>query len=135
MCTVVTAGLTLYGQPISVSHTTADPAVTIVSGTTSSDPYYKHFAFAELAQLANDPSEAGSAKRIALFGDQKYNPSLWTTLTREALLTLGHDYQLLLRRGAPPAAGEWFCVSFEFEMIHTASASKSFTILYVNLTC
>ena len=100
-------------QPINVAQTTADPVLTIVSGTTSSDPYYKHFAYAELDQLANDESEAGSAKRVALFADQKYNPSLWSTLVREALLTLGRDYQLLLRRGAPPPPGQFTIVALE----------------------
>ena len=97
--------LTHFIQPINVALSTADPALTIVSGISSSDPYFKHFAFAELAQLANDESKAGVARREALFADQKYNPGLWTTLVREALLTLGKDYQLLLRRGLPPQAG------------------------------
>ena len=95
---------TFVAEPIHLAQTTADPAVTIVSGITSQDPYYKHFAYAELAQLANDETDAGSARRVALFTDQKFNPSLWSTLAREALLTLGSDYQLLLRRGDPPAA-------------------------------
>ena len=73
---------------------------------TSTDIYYKHLAYAELLQLANDPSPAGSARRVALFSDQKHNPSIWSTLTREALITLGKDYQTLLRRGKPLAPGK-----------------------------
>ncbi|EKM52969.1 uncharacterized protein PHACADRAFT_124416 [Phanerochaete carnosa HHB-10118-sp] len=95
---------TFVAEPINVAQATADPAVTLVSGTTSQDLYYKHFAFAELAQFARDETHAGSTRRVALFTDQKYNPNLWSAFAREALLTLGRDYQLLLRRGAPPAA-------------------------------
>ena len=80
--------------------------MTIVSGLGSEDVYYKHFAFEELRQLATDETPAGSTKRAALFADQKYNPNIWSTLVREALLVLGRDYQVLLRRGAPPAVGE-----------------------------
>jgi nucleoporin NDC1 len=102
-----------------VAQTTADPAVTVVSGTTSKDPYYKHFAYAELDQLANDPSESGSAKRVALFSDQRYNPSLWTSLLREALLTLGHDYQHLLRRGVSPSPSSFLklCILYFLLML------------------
>lgn len=93
----------LYLQPVSVAQTTADPMLTVVSGVRSSDVYFKHFAYAELQQLASDESPAASSRRTALFADQKYNPTMWTTLVRESLLTLGKDYQLFLRRGAPPA--------------------------------
>ena len=88
-----------------MAHTTADSALTIVSGLNAAEMHYKHFAFEELRQLATDETPAGTTKRAALFADQKYNPSIWSTLVREALLVLGQDYQLLLRRGAPPAAG------------------------------
>ena len=84
---------------------TADPGLTLVSGITSTDPYLKHFAYAELRGFATEDSPAAAARRTALFGDQKYNPSMWSTLARESLLTLGHDYQLLLRKGQPAAAG------------------------------
>ena len=83
---------------------TADPGLTLVSGITSTDPYLKHFAYAELRGFATEDSPAASARRTALFGDQKYTPSMWSTLARESLLTLGHDYQLLLRKGQPAAA-------------------------------
>jgi hypothetical protein len=91
---------------VNVANTTADTALTLVSGIKSNDVYFKHFAYAELQQFASDESATGSSKRSALFADQKYNPSLWSTLVREALLALGQDYQLFLRRGAPPAAGK-----------------------------
>ncbi|OBZ78331.1 hypothetical protein A0H81_01680 [Grifola frondosa] len=74
---------------------------------TSTDPYMKHFAYAELKHLASEDSPAASARRSAFFADQKHNPSMWSCLARDALLTLGQDYQLLLRRGKPvppPAA-------------------------------
>ncbi|KAI6041097.1 nucleoporin protein Ndc1-Nup [Pisolithus marmoratus] len=88
-------------QPIDVSHTTAEPNVTLVSGVTSNDLVFLHFAYSELRNLATDSSPSSSTRRIALFSDQKYNPSLWSTLARAALLRLGHDYQTLLRRGKP----------------------------------
>ena len=92
-------------QPVNVAHSTADSALTLVAGIKSKDAYFKHFAFDELQQFARDESNAAAAKRTALFADQKYNPSLWATLVRETLLTLGNDYQLFLRRGAPPKPG------------------------------
>lgn len=93
-------------QPILVSQRTADPALTLISGiASSSDDYFRHFAYAELKQLAMDDTPAASARRTALFGDQKYNPSLWSCLAREGLMLLGTDYQLFLRRGAPAPSG------------------------------
>jgi nucleoporin NDC1 len=88
-------------QPIKVSTLTADPNVTVVSGITTQDTVFAHFAYSELAELASDESSAGSARRTALFGDQKYSPSLWNVLARQSLLRLGQDYQTFLRRGAP----------------------------------
>ncbi|KAG2151633.1 nucleoporin protein Ndc1-Nup [Suillus bovinus] len=88
-------------QPIKVGALTADPNVTVVSGITTQDTVFAHFAYSELADLASDESSAGSARRIALFGDQKYSPSLWSVLARQSLLRLGQDYQTFLRRGAP----------------------------------
>ncbi|KAI8973117.1 nucleoporin protein Ndc1-Nup [Trametes punicea] len=95
----------IVAEPVTVAHKTADPGLTLVSGITSSDAYLKHFAYAELRNFSSEDSPAASARRTALFADQKYNPSMWSTLSRESLLTLGRDYQLLLRRGkpAPPA--------------------------------
>ncbi|KAL6298512.1 nucleoporin protein Ndc1-Nup [Sparassis latifolia] len=90
-----------YHEAIHVSHNTADPALTLVSGITSSNPYFKHLAYAELKQLAREDSPAASTRRSALFEDQKYYPNMWSCLVRDALLTLGEDYQLLLRRGKP----------------------------------
>ncbi|KAK0451294.1 nucleoporin protein Ndc1-Nup [Desarmillaria tabescens] len=89
-------------QPILVSHMTADPSVTLVSGVASSDIIFKYFAFAELNELSSDLSPSAGARRTALFGDQKYSPNLWSHLCRESLLVLGRDYQHFLRRGAPP---------------------------------
>ncbi|KAK0438795.1 nucleoporin protein Ndc1-Nup [Armillaria borealis] len=89
-------------QPIPVSHMTADPSVALVSGAASSDITFKYFAYAELNELSTDLSPSASARRTALFGDQKYSPNLWSHLCRESLLLLGRDYQHFLRRGAPP---------------------------------
>ena len=83
------------------SHT-ADPLLTLISGITSNDPYYAHLSYIELCSLAEDDSASARARRTTMFGDQKHNPTLWATLVRSALLTMGKDYQVVLRRGAPP---------------------------------
>ncbi|KAF8436467.1 nucleoporin protein Ndc1-Nup, partial [Boletus edulis BED1] len=91
-------------QPIKVASATADPNVTLVSGITSTNPLYLHFAYAELRDVALDVRPANASRRTALFSDQKFSPSMWSTLARESLLRLGHDYQTFLRRGAHPPA-------------------------------
>ncbi|KIJ60868.1 hypothetical protein HYDPIDRAFT_97985 [Hydnomerulius pinastri MD-312] len=92
-------------QHIRVASVTADPNVTLVSGITSTDLSFVHFAYSELRDVAVDESAPSAARRTALFSDQKFNPSLWSVLAREALLRLGNDYQTFLRRGKPaPAA-------------------------------
>ncbi|EGN94543.1 hypothetical protein SERLA73DRAFT_188503 [Serpula lacrymans var. lacrymans S7.3] len=88
-------------QPIKTAQTTADPSVTLISGISSQDPIFRQYAYSELIDLALEDSPMASERRTTLFGDQKYNPSLWSSLAREALLALGRDYQLLLRRGKP----------------------------------
>jgi nucleoporin NDC1 len=80
---------------------TANPFLTLISGASSSHAYFRYFAYAELKQLATEGSPAAGTRRTAMFGDQKYNPTMWSALAREALLLLGKDYQLLLRRGKP----------------------------------
>ncbi|KAJ7578193.1 nucleoporin protein Ndc1-Nup [Mycena floridula] len=85
-------------QPIRIS---SDNAVALVAGISSPDRIFKIFAYSDLKNLATDDSSAGSARRTALFGDQKYTPSLWSQLMRETLLLLGHDYDHFLRRGKP----------------------------------
>ncbi|KAI1792249.1 nucleoporin protein Ndc1-Nup [Ganoderma leucocontextum] len=97
----------IAAEPVAVAGHTADPGLTLVSGITSADLYLKHFAYAELRDFASAESTEATTRRSALFGDQKHNPNMWSTLAREALLTLGRDYQLFLRRGQPalpPAA-------------------------------
>ena len=78
--------------------------MTLVSGITSTNPLYLHFAYAELRDVALDGHASGASRRTALFTDQKFSPSLWSTLARESLSRLGHDYQTFLRRGAPAPA-------------------------------
>lgn len=92
-------------EPINVVSSTAEPFVTLISGISSGDAFYKHSAYLELAHLSGDQSSGAVAARAAFFADQKYNPSLWSHLCRNTLLDLGKDYQLALRRGkpAPPA--------------------------------
>ncbi|KAH9177530.1 nucleoporin protein Ndc1-Nup [Lactarius sanguifluus] len=89
-------------EPLAVASQTADPMLTLISGITSHDPYYLHLSYSEFCKHAEDDTNAASTRRINVFGDQKHTPTLWATLVRAALLTLGKDYQLLLRRGAPP---------------------------------
>ena len=83
----------------------ADPFVTLISGISSGDVFYKHSAYLELAHLSGDQSSGTIAARTSFFADQKYNPSLWSQLCRNALLDLGKDYQLALRRGKPALPG------------------------------
>lgn len=83
----------------------AEPFVTLISGISSEDAFYKHSAYLELTHLSGDESSGGTAARTAFFADQKYNPSLWSQLCRIALLDLGKDYQLVLRRGKPTPPG------------------------------
>ena len=75
--------------------------LTLISGITSQDPYYVHLSYFELCKHAEDDTSAACTRRINVFGDQKHTPTLWATFVRAALLTLGKDYQLLRRRGAP----------------------------------
>ncbi|KAI0002445.1 nucleoporin protein Ndc1-Nup [Russula compacta] len=89
-------------EPLVVASHTADSLLTSISGITSSDSYYVHFSYIELRGLAEDDSAAASARRTAMFGDQKHSPTLWATLVRTALLTLGKDHQVVLHRGTPP---------------------------------
>ncbi|KAI0277030.1 nucleoporin protein Ndc1-Nup [Russula aff. rugulosa BPL654] len=89
-------------EPLAVTSHTADPLLTLISGITSNDPYYAHLSYIELCSLAEDDSASARARRTTMFGDQKHNPTLWATLVRSALLTMGKDYQVVLRRGAPP---------------------------------
>ncbi|THV00300.1 hypothetical protein K435DRAFT_751333 [Dendrothele bispora CBS 962.96] len=89
-------------EPVRVSHQSSDPTLTLVSGVASPDRIFKFFALSELLELATNESPAGCARRSDLFADQKYSPTIWGHLCREILLLLGQDYQLLLRRGAPP---------------------------------
>ncbi|TFK47409.1 hypothetical protein OE88DRAFT_1686372 [Heliocybe sulcata] len=88
-------------EPISVAPASADPIETLISGTGSSSTYFQYFAYMELRDLVWEDSQAASARRAALFADQKHNPSLWATLCRTSLVQLGKDYQHFLRRGAP----------------------------------
>ena len=77
-----------------------------MSGITSANTLYLHFAYAELRDVALDKHASSASRRTALFSDQKFSPSLWSTLARESLLRLGQDYQTFLRRGAPAPAEE-----------------------------
>ncbi|VDB92406.1 unnamed protein product [Peniophora sp. CBMAI 1063] len=90
--------------PVTLAPSTADQALTLVSGSTSPDPYFKYFAYRELRDFASDDAPVASERRTALFGDQKHSPTLWATLVRDALIFLGHDYQRMLLRGKPALA-------------------------------
>ena len=70
----------------------------------------KYFAYAELSRVATGSTASAQAHRQALFGNDVVkggSAALWSAFVREALLVLGRDYQVLVRRGAPappPAA-------------------------------
>ncbi|KAJ3514507.1 hypothetical protein NLJ89_g2337 [Agrocybe chaxingu] len=91
----------VVSETSSVSTQTSDPNITLVSGIASTDRIFSFFAYSELKELATDESASASARRTALFGDQKNALNVWTHLARESLLLLGRDYQLFLRRGKP----------------------------------
>ncbi|KAG5644444.1 hypothetical protein DXG03_008539 [Asterophora parasitica] len=101
-------------QPVNAGLQTPEPHVTLVSGATSTpsldaSPYpYAYLAYTELLAFSRatpESSPALVAHRSTLFNDQKYStPSLWGTLVRSALVLLGEDYRLFLRRGAPTPA-------------------------------
>ncbi|TDL14209.1 hypothetical protein BD410DRAFT_865598, partial [Rickenella mellea] len=78
-----------------------DRALVLVSGMHSTDPYSQRHAIHELVILSSEP--VGTA-RGTIYGDTKYNPSMWSSLVRQSLLLLGKDYQLFRRRGHPPPA-------------------------------
>jgi nucleoporin NDC1 len=88
-------------KAVEVSPACPDPVLTLVAGTSSDDHAFKFFAFRELKAVLCDDSPAAKDRRRSFFADQKYSPSLWSHFLRESLLTLGRDYQLLLRRGKP----------------------------------
>lgn len=88
-------------MPVRIGLSSADPIVTLVSGTTSTDKIIKQFAYAELKEIAGDDSPAGGVQRTALFNDQKFIPNFWSSLVTLSLVTLGQDYQHFIRKGAP----------------------------------
>ncbi|KAJ2916680.1 hypothetical protein MD484_g3740, partial [Candolleomyces efflorescens] len=96
----------IISEPVPVTTSSSTPASTItllVSGITSSDPIMKYFAYAELARVTMGGTASAQAHRQALFGnDSKGGSALWGVFVREALVVLGKDYQVLVRRGAPP---------------------------------
>ncbi|KAF9524907.1 nucleoporin protein Ndc1-Nup [Crepidotus variabilis] len=95
----------LFDQVISettnLATATSDPNTILVAGTSSKEEFYQFFAFSELRELAMDESSTASSRRSTLFGDQKNILNLWSSVSRESLLLLGHHYQILLRRGRP----------------------------------
>ncbi|KAF8572669.1 hypothetical protein K439DRAFT_1643451 [Ramaria rubella] len=88
-------------QPIAISHKVPNPNEAIVSGLHSQDRYFKQHAYIELSAIACSSSAVASARRTDLFTNQKTNPTFWNATVREILITLGRDYQSLLRRGKP----------------------------------
>jgi nucleoporin NDC1 len=88
----------------------------LVSGITSSDSSFRYFAYSELQELAMEQSPAASARRTAFFADQRFNPTLWSHLCRTALLQLGNDYQVLLKKGQPSPLGR-FAISELLKLI------------------
>ncbi|CAE6456702.1 unnamed protein product [Rhizoctonia solani] len=60
-------------QVIHLSQFKEDPNATLIAGLQSQDPYYKYFAFAELANVVS----TRPPRRVALFSDLKANPTAW----------------------------------------------------------
>ena len=73
--------------------------MTLVSGITSLNLLSVHSAYAELRDV-------GASRRTALFSDQRFSPSLWSTLVHRSLLRLWDDYHAFLLRGAPATPEE-----------------------------
>ncbi len=117
-------------QPAAVAAHTADPGLTLVSGITSADLYLKHFAYAELRDFASAESSEASARRSALFGDQKHIPNMWAALARECLLTLGRDYQLFLRRGQPAPPRTPSSILIQLRLFHRLTSSLLLFFLF-----
>lgn len=85
----------LAGRGMLVARDSSDPDACIKSGLELQDPYYKHFAFLELAHMARKgPTE----RRVAVFND----PQKWNFISRTCFKTMGEDYGHLRRRGKPP---------------------------------
>ncbi|CAE7227423.1 unnamed protein product [Rhizoctonia solani] len=88
-------------QVIHLSQFKEDPNATLIAGLQSQDPYYKYFAFAELANVVS----TRPPRRVALFSDLKANPTAWEQVCRECLLFLGKDHaRVVARAGVPVAA-------------------------------
>ncbi|KAG8689711.1 hypothetical protein FRC11_001029, partial [Ceratobasidium sp. 423] len=89
-------------QVIHLSQFKEDPNATLIAGLQSQDPYYKYFAFAELANVMS----TRPPRRVALFSDLKANPTAWEQVCRECLLFLGKDYARVVARGGAPTPGK-----------------------------
>ncbi|BGP13789.1 hypothetical protein JCM10213v2_001727 [Rhodosporidiobolus nylandii] len=90
-------------QPISVSAFAPNPNQALLSGLRSSDPYYKHFAYLELALL----TLTDSSRRQAIFKDVKPGSSIggaWSEISRECLLLVGTELQRAKGRGSSSSA-------------------------------
>ncbi|GAB1522891.1 hypothetical protein RhiTH_006016 [Rhizoctonia solani] len=84
-------------QVIHLSQFKEDPNAVLIAGLQSQDPYYKYFAFAELANVVS----TRPPRRVALFSDLKANPTAWEQVCRECLLFLGKDYTRVIGRSGP----------------------------------
>ncbi|CAE6506392.1 unnamed protein product [Rhizoctonia solani] len=89
-------------QVIHLSQFKEEPNATLIAGLQSQNPYYKYFAFAELANVVS----TRPPRRVALFSDLKANPTAWEQVCRECLLFLGQDYARVVTRSGAPAAGK-----------------------------
>ncbi|CCO33862.1 hypothetical protein BN14_07948 [Rhizoctonia solani AG-1 IB] len=87
-------------QVIHLSQFKEDPNAVLIAGLQSQDPYYKYFAFAELANVVS----TRPPRRVALFSDLKANPTAWEQVCRECLLFLGKDYARVVGRGGTQIA-------------------------------
>ncbi|KAG9003032.1 hypothetical protein FRB94_002852 [Tulasnella sp. JGI-2019a] len=86
----------------------SNPTNCLIDGITStaSRGYSRHFAFAELSEIAQNPKFA--ARRKDIFSDIRNTSSssgkyAWGVICRETLLLLGKDHRTLATRGKPQA--------------------------------
>ncbi|KAG8828241.1 hypothetical protein FRC19_008357 [Serendipita sp. 401] len=84
----------LASRGMLVARDSPDPDACIRSGLEVADPYYKHFAYLELAHTAR---KGPATRRIAIYNDSQK----WHFISRTCFKVMGEDYGHLRRRGKP----------------------------------
>ena len=86
---------TIVSVPVTITHLTTDPNMTLVSGVSSSDVTFKFFALSELRAVAVEDTTTASVRRTEIFSDHRHSPNLWHQISHECLLILDNDYQYM----------------------------------------